>query len=131
MKGNALLYVVEGGAPALVALLARAAHLALKKDIAKHKKAALTHSAATWISLILVLVLVKMGYTIGENAPAWILKIHLAIIYMIPPMLIILPATGLSGRRTAHMIAAITYCAIWAAALITGAMIFSLSKGWL
>lgn len=131
MKGNALLYLVEGGAPLLVALLGRAAFFALKKDIARHKKAAMMHAAATWVSLITVLVLVNMGYTIGENAPAWILKIHLAIIYMIPPLLVILPATGLSGRRTAHMMAAITYCMIWAAALITGAMIFSMSKGWL
>lgn len=131
MKGNALLYLVEGGAPILVALLARAAVFALKKDIARHKKAAMIHAAATWISLILVLVLVKMGYSIGENAPAWILKIHLAIIYLIPPLLVILPATGLSGRRTAHMVAAITYCVVWAASLITGAMIFSMSKGWL
>ena len=109
----------------------RKLNFALKRDIARHKKAAMIHAAATWIALITVLVLVKMGYTIGENAPAWILKIHLAIIYMIPPMLVILPATGLSGWRTAHMMAAITYCVIWAASLITGAMIFSMSKGWL
>lgn len=131
MKGNALLYLVEGGAPALVALLVRAAILALKKDIARHKKAAIMHAAATWISLISVLALVKMGYSIGENAPKWILNIHLTIIYMIPPLLVILPATGLSGKRTSHMIAAIIYCMIWVAALITGAMIFSMSKGWL
>lgn len=131
MKGNALLFLVEGGVPVLVALLVRAAVFALKKDIARHKKAAMIHAAATWISLILVVVLVNMGYSIGENAPAWILKIHLAIIYMIPPLLVILPATGLSGRRTAHMMAAITYCVIWAATLITGAMIFSMHKGWL
>jgi uncharacterized membrane protein YozB (DUF420 family) len=131
MKGKALLYFVEGGAPVLVALLVRAALLALKKDIARHKKAAMIHAVATWISLILALILVKMGFTISENAPAWISKIHLAIIYMIPPLLVILPATGLSGRRTAHMMAAITYCVIWAASLITGAMIFSMSRGWL
>ncbi len=131
MKGNALLFLVEGGVPVLVALLVRAAVFALKKDIARHKKAAMIHAGATWISLILVVVLVNMGYSIGENAPAWILKIHLAIIYMIPPLLVILPATGLSGRRTAHMMAAITYCVIWAATLITGAMIFSMHKGWL
>ncbi|MBF0292227.1 MAG: hypothetical protein HQK86_08735 [Nitrospinae bacterium] len=131
MKGNALLYLVEGGAPALVALLARAAFFALKKDIARHKKAAIIHVAATWISLIVVAVLVNMGYAIGENAPAWILNIHLAIIYLIPPLLVILPATALTGRRTAHMMAAITYCMVWAATLITGAMIFSMSKGWL
>ena len=35
MKGNALLFVVEGGVPVLVALLGRAAFLALKKDIAR------------------------------------------------------------------------------------------------
>lgn len=131
MKGNALLFLVEGGVPVLVALLARAAVFALKKDIARHKKAAMIHAAATWVSLALVVALVKMGYTIGENAPAWILNIHLAIIYLIPPLLVILPATGLSGRRTAHMVAAITYCVVWAAALITGAMIFSMHKGWL
>lgn len=131
MSGNALLFLVEGGVPVLVALLGRAAVFALRKDIQRHKKAAMIHAAATWISLILVVVLVNMGYSIGENAPAWILKIHLAIIYMIPPLLVILPATGLSGRRTAHIMAAITYCVIWAATLITGAMIFSMSKGWL
>jgi uncharacterized membrane protein YozB (DUF420 family) len=131
MKGKALLYLVEGGAPLLVVMLGRAALLALKKDIARHKKAAMIHSAATWVSLILALVLVEMGFTISENAPAWISKIHLALIYMIPPLLVILPATGLSGRRKAHIMAAITYCAVWAASLVTGAMIFSMSRGWL
>lgn len=131
MKGNALLFLVEGLVPVLVALLVWAAVLALRKNIAKHKKVAIAHVAATWTSLIVVVALVKMGYSIGDNAPAWILKIHLLIIYMFPPLLVILPATALTGRRVAHMMTAITYSVVWAASLLTGAMIFAMDRGWL
>jgi len=131
MKGKLLLYVVEGIAPILTALLVWAGALALRQEKEKHKKIAATHALGTWVSSIAVVVLTRLGYSMGGKAPDWIMNIHLAIIYAIPPWLVLLAMTGLGGKRMAHMTLAFAYAVLWAAALVTGAMIFMMSHGWM
>lgn len=131
MKGNFLLYVVESAVPILTALLIWAGALALRKNIEKHKKIAASHALATWISSIAVVILVRLGFTMGGGAPDWILNIHLAIIYAIPPWLVLLAMTGLWGKRSVHKGFAGAYVVLWGLALVTGAMIFAMDRGWM
>ncbi|MGK7345301.1 MAG: hypothetical protein ACNS63_05785 [Candidatus Nitrospinota bacterium M3_3B_026] len=131
MKSNLLLYAVEGVVPILTALFVWAGVLALKQEKEKHKKIAGAHAVSTWVASAAVVVLVRLGYTMGGGAPEWIMNIHLAIIYLIPPWLVLLAITGLAGKRGAHMPLAGVYSVLWTAALVTGAMIFAMDRGWM
>jgi len=126
-----LLYLIEGAVPLLTFLLVWALFLALKKDIGKHKRVATIYAAATWVSTILVGVLVRMGFVIGENAPKWIMDIHLVFIYGILPLLLALMVTAYKGKRLVHIGLAVTYVVFWCGALVTGAMIFMLHHKWI
>lgn len=126
-----LLYVVESAVPLLTANLVYAAMLARRKDIAGHKKWAGIHAITTWVSSILVFTLVRLGFKMGEGAPEWIMNVHLVIIWSIPPMLVILMWSGLKGIRKVHIPLMVIYSINWAAALVTGAMIFAADRGWI
>lgn len=130
MSGSTLLYLIEGDIPILTFLLVWAGMLALKGNISKHKKIAITHAIATWLSYLLIIILVRMGYEVGGNAPKWIINTHLAIIYVIPVILVCLMTTGLKGMRSIHKRFALFYVVIWSGALLTGLMIFLKVKGW-
>lgn len=130
MKSNLLLYAVEGIVPVLTALFVWAGVLALKQEKEKHKKIAAAHAVSTWVASAAVALLVRLGYTIGGEAPEWIMSIHLVIIYLIPPWLVLLAVTGLAGKRSAHAPLAAAYAVLWTAALVTGAMIFAMARGW-
>jgi uncharacterized membrane protein YozB (DUF420 family) len=129
MTGSTLLYLIEGDIPILTFFLVWAGLLALKGNIKKHKKIAIIHAIATWLSCLLVIVLVRMGFETGGNAPKWLMNIHLVIIYTIPPALVILMATGLKGMRSFHKRFALFYIVVWSGALLTGFMIFLKVKG--
>lgn len=126
-----LLYIIEGAVPLLTITLVWAGYLAFKKNVPAHKKMAIFHAVTTWLSYIVVMGLVRMGFSMGENAPAWIMNIHLAIIYTLPPMLVALMILGLKGARKLHITLASIYALLWIAALVTGAMIFFTHRGWL
>ena len=129
MSGFSLLYLIEGDIPLLTFLLVWAGILGLKGNIRKHKKVAITHAIATWLSCLLVIVLVRMGYEAGGHTPKWLMNIHLVIIYAIPPALVCLMVTGLKGLRSVHKKFALFYVIIWSAALLTGLTIFLKLKG--
>lgn len=129
MKGSILLYIIEGSVPVLTFLLVWAGIAAIKKDHKKHKKLAVYHAIATWSSVLLVVLLVKLGFSLGKGAAPWILEIHLYTIYLIPPLLALLMITGLKGIRPAHLPLAGLYAINWLAALATGAMIFGSVRG--
>lgn len=124
-----LLYIVESAVPLLTANLIYAGILAKRKDIARHKKWAAIHAVTTWVSCILVYGLVKLGFKMGEGAPAWIMDVHLVIIWAIPPMLVVLMWSGLKGFRKIHLPLMAIYSLNWLAALVTGAMIFAADRG--
>ncbi|HJM82447.1 MAG TPA: hypothetical protein QF720_02495 [Nitrospinota bacterium] len=124
-----LLYIVESAVPILTVLLIWAVYNAWKKNILAHRKAATLHAVATLVSTALVFVLVRLGYSVGEEAPKWIRDIHFVIIYQIPILLGFLMYFGLSGRRKIHKRFAIYYLLIWTAALATGLMIFLTHNG--
>ncbi|MBI4667317.1 MAG: hypothetical protein HY751_13015 [Nitrospinae bacterium] len=126
-----LLYVVEADIPILVWLLGWALVLAMKGDHEKHKKVAIWHGVATWASAAIVFVLVRMGFRMGQSAPEWILDLHLNIIYTIPPLLILLAITAMNRKSLAHKGTAAAYLMLWAAALVTGGMIFAMDRGWI
>jgi len=131
MGAALLLYVIEGAAPLLTITLVWAVVLALRGNIPRHRKIAVTHAVATVVSYIVVIALVRNGYRLEGKTPEWILNAHLTVIYAIPLFLIALPATGLTGRRSAHRALAFVYAIAWTAALVTGAMIFMAHRGWL
>lgn len=129
MSGSTLLYLIEGDIPILTFLLVWAGLLALKGNIGKHKKVAIAHAVATWLSYLLIIILLKLGFEVGGNAPKWIINTHLVIIYTIPPALVFLMVTGLKGMRSIHKRFALFYVLIWSGALITGLMIFLKARG--
>lgn len=126
-----LLYIVESAVPLLTANLVYAGILAKRGDIERHKKWAGIHAITTWVSSILVFVLVRLGFRMGDGAPDWIMDVHLVIIWAIPPMLAVLMFTGLKGIRKVHLPLAAIYSLNWMAALVTGAMIFAADQGWI
>lgn len=127
-----LFYIVESATPLLTILLLWAAWEVLKKkNVQKHRKVALVHAGATVASLVLVVLLVRLGYQMGEKAPEWILSLHLKIIYFGVALLVMVAATGLKRKKRIHFPLAIVYVLNWAAALVTGAMIFGMHKGWM
>lgn len=130
MSGSTLLYLIEGDIPILTFLLVWAGMLALKGNIRKHKKVAIAHAIATWLSCLLVIVLVRMGFEVGGHAPKWLMNIHLVIIYAIPLILVCLMTTGLKGMRSIHKRFALFYAITWSLALLTGLMIFLKVRGW-
>ncbi len=123
-----LLYVIESDIPLLTFLLVWAGSLAVKGNIQKHKKIAVIHAIATWISCVIVVTLVRLGFEIGGEAPKWIINMHLLIIYTIPVTLVGLMVTGPMGRRAIHRRLALFYVVSWSAALLTGFTIFLLAK---
>lgn len=129
MSGVKLLYLIEGVIPILTFLLVWAGTLALKGNIQKHKKVAIAHAIATWLSCALVIILVRMGYEVGGHTPKWLMNLHLVIIYAIPPALVCLMITGLKGMRSYHKRFALFYIIVWSGALLTGLMIFLKVKG--
>jgi len=129
MSDFRLLYLIESDIPLLTFLLIWAGVLALNGNIQKHKKVAIAHAVATWLSYLLIIVLVKMGFEVGGNAPKWIVNTHLAIIYTIPPALVCLMVTGLKGKRSIHRGFALFYIITWSGALLTGVVIFLKAKG--
>jgi len=130
-KSKVLLYIVEAAVPLLTWLMVWALALGLKQNFARHKKIAFSHAIATWASYAIVILLVRLGFTMGGNAPDWIVDTHLVIIYLIPPLLVALMVTGLKKKRAPHGKIVIIYVVTWSAALVTGAMIFLMDRGYL
>ncbi len=126
-----LLYLIESAVPLLTFLLVWTLILALKKNIGKHKKIAIIYAVSTCVSIILVAVLVRVGFVIGENAPKWIMDIHLVFIYGILPLLLGLVVTAFKGKRFLHIGLAVTYLVFWCGSLVTGAMIFMMHHNWI
>ncbi|MBI5815265.1 MAG: hypothetical protein HZB29_06600 [Nitrospinae bacterium] len=126
-----LLYIVESAVPLLVGLLVWAIVVAYRKDGGKHRKVAMMHAIATWLSTVIVVTLVRAGFRMGEHAPAWIQDLHWNIIMWIPPLLLMLALSGLSRKKNIHLPIAAIYVVVWLAALTTGGMMFSMHKGWL
>ncbi|MDH4183295.1 MAG: hypothetical protein OEV92_03665 [Nitrospinota bacterium] len=126
-----LLYVVEGIVPILVFQIAWAARLAWRQDKERHKRIAAIHAASVWGSYVVSWILIYFGHTIPRKAPAWIIDTHLVIIYIIPVLLVFQMATGLKGIRPVHIGLAAFYLILWAAALVTGAMIFLSGRGYI
>lgn len=126
-----LLYLIEALAPLLTGLLVWAGWLAFSGSIARHKKVAVSHAVSTWLSYVVVIALVRMGHAVEGNAAKWIVDTHLVIIYLLPPALVALMATGLKGFRSIHRKLAYSYIAAWTLALITGAMIFLSHRGYI
>ncbi|VAX21581.1 hypothetical protein MNBD_NITROSPINAE04-1594 [hydrothermal vent metagenome] len=131
MNGSRLLYLIEGDVPLLTFLLVWAGILALNGNIQKHKKVALAHAIATLASYLSIIILVRVGYEVGGNAPKWIMTVHHAIIYAIPPALACLMVTGLKGKRSIHKGFALLYVIIWSGALLTGLIILMKVKSWI
>jgi len=126
-----LLYLIESAVPLLTFLLVWTLVLALKKNIGKHKKIATIYAVSTFVSIVLVAILVRMGFVIGENAPKWIMSIHLVFIYGILPLLLGLMVTALKEKRSLHIGLAVTYLVFWCGSLVTGAMIFMMHHNWI
>jgi len=126
-----LLYVVEGAVPILLGLLIWADVLAIKKNHEKHKKVAMVHAVATWVSTLLLIVLIRLGFRLSENAPGWIQEVHQYIIFAVPPILLALALTGLYGKRALHLPVAALYVVSWIGALTTGGMMFAMARGWM
>jgi len=101
---------------------------ALKGDRAGHRRVAIYHAVATWVSYIIVITLVRLGFELEGKAPEWIVSLHLAIIYAIPPLLALMLFTGLKSLKSVHKALAASYVAIWSGALITGFMIFLMAR---
>jgi len=131
MNGSRLLYLIEGDIPLLTFLLVWAGILALNGNIEKHKKVALAHAIATLASYLLIIILVRAGYEVGGNAPRWIMNVHHAIIYAIPPALVCLMVTGLKRKRRIHRGFALLYVLTWFGALLTGLIILMKVKRWI
>jgi len=125
------LYTVEAAVPILTWLLVWAGRLALKGEASRHRRIATIHAMATWISYVIVIVMVRLGYSMEGKTPGWILNTHLVIIYLIPPTLVALMVTGFGGKRSIHTKFAIFHTINWIAALTTGAMIFLMARGYL
>ena len=130
--GNAymLLYVIESAVPLLSGLFIWAAILALKGDYEKHKKVAMSFAIVTWLSYIVVIILVRFGHNIDGKAPEWIVNLHMLIIYYIPPALALMAYTGITGKKPMHKKVAISLAVAWLGALVTGAMIFITARGY-
>ena len=126
-----LLYTVEALVPILTVQLAWAGAMALRKEKERHRRMAAIHAASVWGSYILVWAMMLMGHTIKGTAAKWIVDIHLVIIYLIPALLLVMAPTGLKGIRRVHIPLAVTYVILWAAALVTGAMIFLSARGYM
>ncbi len=126
-----LLYTVEAAVPLLTWLLIWAGTLALRGETSRHRKIATIHALATWVSYVIVIAMVRLGYSMEGKAPEWILDTHLVIIYLIPPTLVALMATGFGGKGSIHKKLALFHTINWAAALVTGAMIFLMARGYL
>ncbi|VAX19893.1 hypothetical protein MNBD_NITROSPINAE03-485 [hydrothermal vent metagenome] len=131
MNDSKLLYLIEGDIPLLTFLLVWAGILALNGNIKKHKKVALAHAIATLASFLLIIILVRVGYEVGGNAPKWIMNVHHTIIYTIPPALICLMVTGLKGKLSIHKGFALFYVLTWSGALLTGLVILMKVKKWI
>ena len=125
-----LLYVVEGAVPILTYFLYDAISKALRKEHPAHRKSAIRHAIATIVSSILVVALVRIGFTIGGKAPQWIMTVHMVFIYSIFPLLAALYFTSRPKRRKFHLVAATLYGLNWLAALGTGLMIFLMARGY-
>lgn len=126
-----LLYIVEAAIPILTWLFFWAGILALKKNKEKHAKIATIHAVSVWGSYLVVWILILMGQSLKGNAPRWIVDTHLVIIYIIPALLVFMMISGRKGVRKVHIPLAVTYTILWAAALVTGAMIFLAHRGYM
>ena len=122
-----LLYIIESAIPLLTILLVWAVVMARRGKFVRHKKMAKLHAFSTFAAYVVVIVLVRIGFGMAAHAPAWIMKTHLAIIYLLPILLVILLVTGFGKKRSTHRKVAYFYIISWSMALLTGGMIFLMS----